>query len=139
MQIEGVLNLNTFLKKLNMLKLHQLDYFVLPVASVRRSSKFYSDKLGVDVLKDKNNQTFISTGSHKIKLQPLGISSYHKPRNTFPGCNEICFLTQLPLHEVKETLINKNVSLLSYNQDQSNIPFISLHDPDGNLLIIKNQ
>lgn len=125
-----------------MISVEHIDHFVLTVASVKRSCRFYGELLGMEIIRSGDKSMALKFGSQKIDLHQLGSESGPKARNVFPGSADICLVTRTPIAMVKEELELKNVPLVSEivpgTGAGGEIESIYLHDPDGNLLEISN-
>lgn len=125
-----------------MITVEHIDHILMTVASVKRTSKFYNEKLGMEVITFADNRKALKFGKHIIKLHPLGHEIEPKARNTHPGSADICLITNTPIHTVRQELIAKGIVLISdvvvRTGAKGNINSIYFHDPDGNLLEISN-
>jgi len=123
-----------------MIHVKHIDHFVLTVASVKRSCRFYGELLGMEIIRSGDNCLALKFGSQKIDLHQLGSEVEHTARNVFPGSADICLVSRTPIAVVKEELELKKVPLVSEIVSRigagGKIESIYLHDPDGNLLEI---
>lgn len=125
-----------------MIIIDHIDHVALTVASIKRACKFYSEKLGMEIVTFGNDRKALKFGGHKINLHQLGNEPEPKARNVHPGSVDICFITKTRVEKVREELIAKNVVLISEVVPRlgamGEIRSIYFHDPDGNLLEISN-
>lgn len=125
-----------------MISIEHIDHFVLTVASIKRACKFYSEKLGMEIITFDNNHKALKFGEQKISLHQLGTARLLRARNVHPGSVDVCFITKTPIQQVKEELEEQKVALFSGIIKRMGakgvISSIYFHDPDGNLLEISN-
>ncbi len=123
-----------------MISVEHIDHFVLTVASIKRSCRFYGEVLGMEIIESGDKSMALKFGSQKIDLHQLGSEIGLKARNVFPGSADICLVTRTPIAEVAKEFELKNVPLVSEIVSRigagGKIESIYLHDPDGNLLEI---
>jgi catechol 2,3-dioxygenase-like lactoylglutathione lyase family enzyme len=81
-------------------------------------------------------------GNQKINLHQTGKEFEPKALNPTPGSADICFITEIPLHQVIDWLKSCDVELLENPVQRTGatgrIESIYIRDLDGNLLEIAN-
>lgn len=124
------------------MKISHLDHLVLTVADIEATCRFYQEILGMEIQTFANNRKALKFGQQKINLHQKGNEFEPKATHPTPGSADLCFITETPIREVKEELINKNIPLLEseVKRTGANGPIISVYfrDPDGNLIEVSN-
>ncbi len=124
-----------------------LDHLVLTVRDIEATVAFYTDILGMQVVrfraKDGTDRVALGFGRQKINLHRQGREFEPKARQPMPGSADLCFLTQRPMAEVMAHLQACNIAVLEGPVQRTGAtgPILSIYlrDPDGNLLEISNQ
>ena len=113
-----------------------LDHFVLTVASIERTRRFYADILGFE------HQVFdgrhaLHFGAQKINLHETGKEFEPRAAAAVPGTADVCFLAD-DLEAIQDRLSNAGVAVLEGPVARTGArgPMMSVYirDPDGNLL-----
>ncbi|MGN7821458.1 VOC family protein [Chitinophaga sp. 22536] len=124
------------------MKISHLDHLVLTVADIEATCRFYQEILDMEIQTFANNRKALKFGQQKINLHQKGNEFEPKATHPTPGSADLCFITETPIREVKEELINKNIPLLEseVKRTGANGPIISVYfrDPDGNLIEVSN-
>ncbi|PLY05775.1 MAG: VOC family virulence protein [Arcobacter sp.] len=120
-----------------------LDHFVLHTSSIEKTVKFYSEILGLKIVEFAEGRFCIKIGNQKINLHEKETIAIPKAKEFKIGVMDLCFISDVPLCEIKDKLESNGVELLMYNVPRtgSNFPLKSLYfyDFDGNLIEISNE
>lgn len=93
-----------------------LDHFVLTVADMSATIKFYTKILGMQEQIFGNNRRALLFGSQKINLHQCGAEIHPNARNAYCGTADLCLLTDTPLEQVRIELQAYGVELLENGQ-----------------------
>ena len=122
------------------MKTDALDHLVLTVADVQKTCEFYSRVLGMEVITFGQNRLALKFGSQKINLHQHGNEFEPKAKVPVPGSADLCFLTSLPMDEVRKHLAACDVDILEGPVPRTGAagPILSVYirDIDGNLIEI---
>ena len=122
--------------------IHSLDHFVLTVANLDQTCRFYQDVLGMEVRPFQNGRLALHFGQQKINLHLSGHEIEPKARQPTPGSADLCFLVNEPVEQLLEHLTHQGIPLESKvvqrTGAQGAIRSIYLRDPDGNLIELSN-
>lgn len=122
-----------------------LDHLVLTVADIEATISFYRDGLGMEVRRfgEGGGRVALHFGAQKINLHELGKAFEPKAGVATPGSADLCFLTDVPIDQVKARLQTTGLSVIEGPVQRSGasaaILSIYLRDPDGNLIEIANE
>jgi catechol 2,3-dioxygenase-like lactoylglutathione lyase family enzyme len=124
------------------MKIDRLDHLVLTVADIDRTCQFYTQVLGMEVVKFGEGRTAVKFGRQKINLHPAdnipGLVADHPT----PGSGDLCFITDLPLAEVAAHLEKCGVPIVAGPGPRAGaigtIQSVYIRDPDLNLIEISN-
>jgi len=120
----------------------RLDHLVLTVRDIGVTCDFYSRALGMKVVTFGNDRKALQFGRQKINLHERGKEFDPKAANPTPGSGDLCFITEIPLLQVKEHIRSCGVEIIEGPVGRTGavgpIESIYLRDPDGNLIEISN-
>lgn len=122
-----------------------LDHLVLTVADLEATIRFYRDGLGMEPRRFGPNQERVALyfGVQKINLHEQGKEFEPKAAAPTPGSADLCFLTDIPVDEVKAQLETAGIVVIEGPVERSGAtgPILSIYlcDPDGNLIEIANK
>ena len=73
-----------------------LDHLVLTVHDLSATHKFYSDVLGMEVVKFGKGRTALRFGRQKINLHEVGSNLHPRAQVPTAGSGDLCFITSVP-------------------------------------------
>jgi catechol 2,3-dioxygenase-like lactoylglutathione lyase family enzyme len=121
--------------------LEHLDHFVLTVANIDATVDFYTEVLGMELVKFDGRKA-LTFGVQKINLHQRGHEFSPKAAHPMPGSADFCLITTTPLEEVIEYLTALRVHVEEGPVERigtlGQIRSIYLRDPDQNLIEIAN-
>lgn len=125
-------------------RLTSLDHLVLTVKSIRQTTQFYTEVLGMQAETffpaDGSTRTALKFGDQKINLHEHGVEFDPKSHHPTPGAADLCFLTKTPLDDWQNHLQSHEISILEGPVKRSGAtgPILSIYirDPDQNLIEI---
>ena len=124
------------------MKIDSLDHLVLTVADIDRTCAFYRQVLGMEIITFGNHRKSLKFGEQKINLHQLEQEFEPKAFKPTPGSGDLCFITSIPLKQVKEHLNNCGVKIICGAIERTGakgkIESIYIRDPDNNLIEIAN-
>ncbi|WP_443944974.1 VOC family protein [Pedobacter sp. AW1-32] len=124
------------------MEIKNLDHFVLTVANIESTCKFYETALGMKVIEFGAGRKALHFGNQKINLHPLGNEFEPKAFKPMPGSADLCFITNNTLAEVIQELKKKCIEVeegpIERTGANGPISSIYLRDPDMNLIEISN-
>ena len=124
------------------MQVSRIDHFVLTVRDIDATCDFYSCVLGMQVVTFGSDRKALQFGNQKINLHQAGKEFEPKALNLIPGSADICFITEIPLHQVINWLKSCDVELLGNPVQRTGavgkIESIYIRNLDGNLLEISN-
>lgn len=124
------------------MKIEGLDHLVLTVKDICRTSDFYEQILGMEVVEFQKGRYALMFGKQKINLHEAGNEFEPKALKPTPGSADLCFVTSTPLEQVLEHLREKEVPIEKGPVQRSGalgeILSIYVRDPDKNLIEISN-
>ncbi len=134
--------------------LQALDHLVLTVTDIERSCAFYSEALGMQVIRfsaanaggdDRATvapRTALRFGDQKINLHEAGSEFEPRAAHPLPGSADLCFITDTPLTAVMAHLDAVVVPVLLGPVPRTGacgrLISVYLRDPDDNLIEISN-
>jgi catechol 2,3-dioxygenase-like lactoylglutathione lyase family enzyme len=125
------------------MKLDSLDHLVLTVKDIETSCQFYMKALGMEVVRFGAGRTALAFGQQKINLHQAGQEFEPKAHRPTPGSADLCFLTTVPLGEVRQHLASCGVAITEGPVQRTGAqgPILSVYfrDPDQNLIEVSNQ
>lgn len=118
--------------------IEDLDHIVLTVADISATCSFYSQVLGMEVIRFGEGRQALRYGRRKINLHQHGREFMPKARRPTPGSADLCFLCSIPLEAVQGHLARHGVDIIEGPVRRTGatgpIRSLYLHDPDGNLI-----
>ncbi len=119
--------------------LEHLDHLVLTVANIDATVDFYTEVLGMDLIKVDGRKA-LAFGIQRLNLHQRGHEFEPKAAHPTPGSADLCFLTTTSLDTVIEYLIEQKVHIESGPVERDGaigkLRSIYLRDPDRNLIEI---
>ncbi len=126
-----------------MLTGHDIDHFVLTVASIDESCEFYVSVLGMRVETFGKGRKALRFGSQKINLHQAGSEIEPKAKTPTAGSADFCMIVTTPMDRVVEHLnrceINIEEGPVMRTGAEGAILSVYIRDPDGNLVEISNR
>jgi len=123
-------------------KIDRIDHFVLTVADLEATRRFYCDGLGMELVTFGEGRHALSFGRQKINLHIRGRELEPKATIPMPGSGDFCLISEQPLEEWMAHLSRLGIPLLLPPSPRTGatgpIRSIYLRDPDGNLVEIAN-
>jgi catechol 2,3-dioxygenase-like lactoylglutathione lyase family enzyme len=127
-------------------KLNTLDHLVLTVRDIKATCTFYETILGMRpvafTVADGSTRHALAFGMQKINLHEAGAEFDPKAAQPTPGSADLCFLSETPLAQWQQHLVQQGVDIedgpVPRSSAQGPILSIYLRDPDGNLIEIAN-
>lgn len=120
----------------------RLDHWVLTVADLDATCRFYGQILGMTEIHFGAGRRALRFGQQKINLHQVGQEIEPHALQARPGSADLCFLTETPLIQVCDQLRHLNIPLLLGPVERTGAegPLLSIYirDPDGNLIEIAN-
>ena len=121
--------------------LEHLDHLVLTVASIDATIDFYTEVLGMDVIKVEGRKA-LAFGIQRLNLHQRGHEFNPKAAHPTPGSADLCFLTTTSLEDVITYLTEQKVHIEEGPVERDGaigkLRSIYLRDPDRNLIEISN-
>ena len=121
----------------------RLDHLVFTVTNVEATCTFYVEVLGMQEVTFGGGRKALQFGRQKINLHPKGGKFEPLPRNPAVGCDDLCFVTTVPIDDVIEHMEHCGIPIELGPVVRTGVigPLISVYvrDPDGNLIEIANQ
>jgi catechol 2,3-dioxygenase-like lactoylglutathione lyase family enzyme len=119
--------------------LEHLDHIVLTVANIDATVDFYTEVLGMDVVKVDGRKA-LAFGIQRLNLHQRGHEFEPKAAHPTPGASDLCFLTTTSLETVMEYLKDQKVHIEAGPVEREGaigkLRSIYLRDPDRNLIEI---
>jgi catechol 2,3-dioxygenase-like lactoylglutathione lyase family enzyme len=120
----------------------RLDHLVLTVRDLDATCRFYTDVLGMRVVRFGQGRVAVHFGSQKINLHPTGGSAALVADTPTPGSGDLCFLSDVPLGRWVDHVQARGVGIIEPPSRrvgaQGPIESIYFRDPDGNLIEVSN-
>lgn len=125
-----------------MLKIKDLDHFVLTVKDIDKTVEFYVNILGLKKEVFKENRVALKYANSKINLHQIGKEFEPKAFNVKEGSADLCFIIETPLKEAKAYIESKGIEIeegiVQRTGANGIIDSIYLRDPDKNLIELSN-
>jgi catechol 2,3-dioxygenase-like lactoylglutathione lyase family enzyme len=119
--------------------LEHLDHLVLTVANIDATIDFYTEVLGMDVIKVEGRKA-LAFGIQRLNLHQRGHEFNPKAAHPTPGAADLCFLTTTALEDVIAYLTEQKVHIEEGPVERDGaigkLRSIYLRDPDRNLIEI---
>ena len=119
--------------------LEHLDHLVLTVANIDATVDFYTEVLGMDLVKVDGRKA-LAFGIQRLNLHQRGHEFDPKAAHPTPGSADLCFLTTTSLDTVMEYLKEQKVHIEAGPVERDGaigkLRSIYLRDPDRNLIEI---
>jgi len=114
-----------------------LDHFVLTVASIDETCRFYQNVLGMKPVSFGDGRIALKFGSQKINLHEVGNEFEPRARLATAGSADLCFIVE-DLAEIQAQIAKSGIEIIEgpVQRTGANGPISSIYirDPDGNLL-----
>jgi catechol 2,3-dioxygenase-like lactoylglutathione lyase family enzyme len=138
------------------INIQRIDHLVLTVRDIPVTCEFYARVLGMQVVTFTESPKFdgknispptslrqaLQFGQQKINLHQFAKEFSPKATSPTPGSIDICLITDTPLSQAREHIINCGVEIIEGIVTRTGalgkIDSIYLYDPDGNLIEISN-
>ena len=124
------------------MKLNRIDHIVLTVSNIEATVKFYSEILGMSVVKFGDNRTALTFGNQKINLHQKGKEIDPKADSPTCGSADLCLIAETSIETVLNELKSKNIDIIDGIVDRTGavgvIKPVYFRDPDNNLIEISN-
>jgi catechol 2,3-dioxygenase-like lactoylglutathione lyase family enzyme len=125
-------------------RVRELDHFVLTVASIPETVRFYAQVLGMRgqqfEVADGSKRWALRYGQSKINLHQKGREFHPKAAQPTAGSADLCFLTDAPVADWIRHLTIHGIQIEEGPVPRSGVtgPITSLYvrDPDNNLIEI---
>jgi len=125
------------------MKIDTLDHLVLTVRDIARTTRFYSQVLGMQPVAFAGDRKALAFGVMKINLHQAGREFEPKALHPMPGSADLCFITSVPINEVAAHLRRCDVTMLEGPVErtgaQGRIMSVYFRDPDMNLIEVSNR
>ncbi|MGO8717695.1 MAG: VOC family protein [Acidobacteriaceae bacterium] len=119
--------------------LEHLDHLVLTVANIDATIDFYTEVLGMDVVKVEGRKA-LAFGIQRLNLHQRGHEFEPKAAHPTPGSADLCFLTTTALEDVIAYLTQQKIHIeegpIERDGAIGKLRSIYLRDPDRNLIEI---
>lgn len=124
------------------MKIERIDHFVLTVADIEATRRFYCAGLGMEFVTFGEGRHALAFGQQKINLHIRGRELEPKATTPMPGSGDFCLISREPLEAWMAHLARLGIPLLLEPSPRTGatgpIRSIYLRDPDGNLVEISN-
>lgn len=125
------------------MKIVRLDHLVLTVADITATCKFYTHVLGMEEITFGAGRKALLFGNQKINLHEQGNEIDPKARHPLPGSADLCFISDTPVAQVLQELINLDIEILEGGIVErtgatGKIHSVYFRDPDLNLIEVSN-
>ena len=124
------------------LAVRTLDHLVLTVHDIDATCRFYTEVLGMRVVRFGQGRVAVHFGSQKINIHPVGGASTLVATVPTPGSGDLCFLSDVPVARWVDHVTALGVDVIEMPSQRVGargpIESIYLRDPDGNLIEVSN-
>lgn len=125
-----------------MIRIRQLDHWVLTVRDVAATCEFYKTVLGMQVITFGAGRTAPHFGQQKINLHSSSAELNPTAQYPTPGSADLCLLTDTPIAEVAQWLescgVPVELGIVSRTGATGKLASLYIRDPDGNLIELAN-
>ena len=122
--------------------INAIDHIVFTVEDIETTCEFYQRVLGMEVITFGEGRNALGFGRQKINLHQRGREFEPKAAAPAPGSQDICFLTDTPIADVKKQLEALGIAIEDgpVRRTGATGPILSVYfrDPDGNLIEVAN-
>ena len=122
------------------MNIERLDHLVLTVADITSTCEFYTRVLGMEVVTFGEGRTALRFGQQKINLHPADNIPGLVADKPTPGSGDLCFITRVPLAEVRAHLEQCGVPIVAGPGPRAGaigtIQSVYIDDPDLNSIEI---
>ncbi len=120
----------------------RLDHLVLTVASIDRTTDFYTRVLGMERIEFGDGRVALAFGEQKINLHEVGNEFKPNARRALPGSADLCFVIDVPVARALAQLEAFDVDVIEgpVRRTGARGAILSAYfrDPDGNLVEVSN-
>ncbi|TSD83487.1 VOC family protein [Mycobacterium sp. KBS0706] len=124
------------------MKISCVDHFVLTVADIDETCRFYGTALGMEIITFGEGRKALGFGRNKINLHQKGKEFEPKASRPIPGAGDFCLITEEPIERVVAHLKASGVAIedgpVARTGATGPITSVYIRDPDGNLVEISN-
>ncbi|OYU47555.1 MAG: VOC family virulence protein [Rhizobiales bacterium PAR1] len=124
------------------MKIDRIDHFVLTVADLEATRRFYCDGLAMELVTFGEGRHALSFGQQKINLHIKGRELEPKAMTPMPGSGDFCLISSQPVEAWVAHLARYGIAIELEPTPRTGaigpIRSIYLRDPDGNLVEISN-
>jgi catechol 2,3-dioxygenase-like lactoylglutathione lyase family enzyme len=123
-------------------RIDRLDHLVLTVTSIDATVEFYTQVLGMDVVRFGAGRTALRFGTSKINLHETGREFEPKAQRPTPGSADLCLIVADDLADVMTELTARGIAIEEGPVERTgatgSIVSCYLRDPDQNLIELSN-
>jgi catechol 2,3-dioxygenase-like lactoylglutathione lyase family enzyme len=124
------------------MRINRLDHFVLTVADLEATIRFYTGVLGMEEVTFTGGRKALRYGNSKINLHEAGYEFEPKARRPTPGSADLCFIADDPMTQILAELEDAQVPVVEGPVERTGatgtIVSVYVRDPDDNLVEISN-
>jgi catechol 2,3-dioxygenase-like lactoylglutathione lyase family enzyme len=126
----------------NSMNIERLDHLVLTVKDLDITAQFYSEVLGMKIIRFAGDRLALQFGNQKINLHLYGKEIEPKAQTPVPGSSDLCFIAGMPVEQVLLHLQKCGVPLEAGPVPRTGalgeIKSVYFRDPDLNLIEVSN-
>ncbi len=116
----------------------RIDHFVLTVADVEATCRFYRHVLAMTVIEFSGGRKALALGRQKINLHQAGREFEPKALHPVPGSADFCLITVLPIERIADRLATAGVTIeqgpVAKTGAMGPMQSVYFRDPDRNLV-----
>jgi catechol 2,3-dioxygenase-like lactoylglutathione lyase family enzyme len=124
------------------MNIEQLDHLVLTVKDIDITAQFYSEVLGMKIVRFAGDRVALQFGNQKINLHLFGKEIEPKAHTPVPGSADLCFISGMPVEQVLFHLQKCGVRVeagpIPRTGAVGDIKSVYFRDPDLNLIEVSN-